>query len=56
MDDVCLEPGDGLALGKDDIDELIFTEPEHRGTIMVAAGASSQAATSCTCVTFVAVV
>ncbi|MFN8522323.1 MAG: hypothetical protein U0821_04365 [Chloroflexota bacterium] len=53
LDDERLEPGDGLALGQDDIDELLFGEREQCGAVIHAARVANQAAERCTSVKFV---
>ncbi|MFN8525547.1 MAG: hypothetical protein U0821_20810 [Chloroflexota bacterium] len=53
LDDECLKPGDGFALGEDDIDELFFGQREQCGTIIHAASAANQAVERCTSVKFV---
>ncbi|MFN8521633.1 MAG: hypothetical protein U0821_00815 [Chloroflexota bacterium] len=42
LDDECLKPGDGFALGEDDIDELFFGQREQCGTIIHAASVSKR--------------
>ncbi|MFN8522635.1 MAG: hypothetical protein U0821_25950 [Chloroflexota bacterium] len=53
LDDECLEPGDGLALDEDDIDELFFGEREQCGPIIHAARVANQVVERCTSVKFV---
>ncbi|MFN8525570.1 MAG: hypothetical protein U0821_20935 [Chloroflexota bacterium] len=48
-----LEPGDSLALGEDDVDELFFGEREQCRTIIHAARVANQSAERCTSVKFV---
>ncbi|MFN8525567.1 MAG: hypothetical protein U0821_20920 [Chloroflexota bacterium] len=53
LDDERLEPGNSLALGKDDIDELFFGEREQCRTIIHAASVANQPVERCTSVKFV---
>ncbi|MFN8526275.1 MAG: hypothetical protein U0821_24510 [Chloroflexota bacterium] len=53
LDDECAEPGDGLTLDEDDIDELFFGEREQCGPIIHAARVANQVVERCTSVKFV---
>ncbi|MFN8524063.1 MAG: hypothetical protein U0821_13275 [Chloroflexota bacterium] len=48
----CLEPGDGLGLGKDDIDELLFGQREQCGAVIHAASVANQVVERSTSVKF----
>ncbi|MFN8525557.1 MAG: hypothetical protein U0821_20865 [Chloroflexota bacterium] len=53
LDDERLEPGDGLALDEDDIDELLSGQREQCGPISRAARVANQVVERCTSVKFV---